>query len=157
MVAPILSEAKPQPLVEIGPGGIVGLLVIVLIIAIVLASRPAPAGLVKYRARWHDYAAMFIGVVATVLAAASILLSLRYASLAAASLAAWAVLPPLWFFLEYFYLVDRADLAKPENKQKFDLFKHSQDVAAKCWLGIVVLLIFINRMYETKAGVPAMP
>jgi hypothetical protein len=50
-------------------------------------------------------------------------------------LAIWVIGPPVWFWIEYFYLFrvwGKAD--------KFDEFKHGQDLSAKIWLGIVALL-----------------
>jgi hypothetical protein len=52
-------------------------------------------------------------------------------------LIAWTMIPPIWFWYEYWfiYLKDyHSDRIVPEN---FELFKYGQDVSAKIWLSIV--------------------
>lgn len=52
-------------------------------------------------------------------------------------LVAWTVMPPTWFWYEYWfiYLKDyHSDETVPEN---FELFKYGQDLSAKIWLAIV--------------------
>jgi hypothetical protein len=52
-------------------------------------------------------------------------------------LIAWTVIPPTWFWYEYWfiYLKDyHSDETAPEN---FELFKYGQDLSAKIWLAIV--------------------
>ena len=52
-------------------------------------------------------------------------------------LIAWTVMPPTWFWYEYWfiYLKDyHSDETVPEN---FELFKYGQDLSAKIWLAIV--------------------
>ena len=52
-------------------------------------------------------------------------------------LIAWTVMPPTWFWYEYWfiYLKDyHSDETAPEN---FELFKYGQDLSAKIWLAIV--------------------
>jgi hypothetical protein len=52
----------------------------------------------------------------------------------------WAVIPPAWFLLEYWYSGPSLLSNDPEMKNRFDQFKYSQDVSAKLWLGIVTAL-----------------
>jgi len=52
-------------------------------------------------------------------------------------LIAWTVMPPTWFWYEYWfiYLKDyHSDETVPAN---FELFKYGQDLSAKIWLAIV--------------------
>ena len=60
-------------------------------------------------------------------------------------LAAWAVLPPLWFILEYWLLFDR----NRESSVEFTAFRHSQTLARNLWLG---LLAFLAALYLGNWG-----
>lgn len=52
-----------------------------------------------------------------------------------ALLAAWTLLPPLWFWFEYFYLY------KPfAPAGTFEAFKYGQDISAKIWAAIVAVI-----------------
>ncbi|KMP11914.1 hypothetical protein UR09_02280 [Candidatus Nitromaritima sp. SCGC AAA799-A02] len=50
--------------------------------------------------------------------------------------AAWAVLPPVWFILEYRFLFDR----NRESSIDFEAFKHSQTLARNLWVGFLAFL-----------------
>ena len=52
-------------------------------------------------------------------------------------LAAWIVLPPVWFWIEY-YFVYRVHAYPGENREDF---KYGQDQAAKIWLALVTALL----------------
>ena len=52
------------------------------------------------------------------------------------AIGAWAVLPPIWFLLEYF-LVYR----KYGEPGTFELFKYGQDLAKAVWAGTLGVLI----------------
>ena len=43
----------------------------------------------------------------------------------------WAIFPPLWFWFEYFFLWDRAQL---------EHFKHGQALSGAIWLGTLALI-----------------
>lgn len=50
-------------------------------------------------------------------------------------LAVWMLLPPLWFWVEYFYIF------KPHAVPGvFDQFKYGQDISAKIWAATVALI-----------------
>lgn len=48
----------------------------------------------------------------------------------------WAVVPPLWFWFEYFYLY-----LKYGKEDGLDRFKYGQQVAAAIWAGVLAMLI----------------
>ena len=50
-------------------------------------------------------------------------------------LAAWIVLPPGWFCIEYFLIYKKNGLPR-----SFESFKHGQEVAAKFWLAVSTVL-----------------
>ena len=50
-------------------------------------------------------------------------------------LAAWVVLPPGWFCIEYFLIYKKHALPR-----SFESFKHGQEVAAKFWLAVGTVL-----------------
>jgi hypothetical protein len=50
-------------------------------------------------------------------------------------LAAWIVLPPGWFCIEYFLIYKEHGLSG-----SFEVYKHGQDVAAKFWLAVSTVL-----------------
>ena len=51
-------------------------------------------------------------------------------------LSVWIVVPPIWFWFEFFYLY------KKENpKPDLDEFKHGQDQSSKIWLALVTVLL----------------
>jgi hypothetical protein len=50
-------------------------------------------------------------------------------------LTAWVVLPPVWFWIEYFYIYP---LRSP--RPSLDEFKYGQDIASKIWVGLVTAL-----------------
>ena len=52
-------------------------------------------------------------------------------------LAAWIVLPPVWFWAEYF-LVYRSGHYPGES---LDEFKYGQDQAARIWLALITALL----------------
>ena len=54
-------------------------------------------------------------------------------------LGAWAVAPPVWWYLEYIFLFDKSD---PEDD--FEGFKHTQALARNLWLGF---LVFLSAFY----------
>jgi hypothetical protein len=54
-------------------------------------------------------------------------------------LCAWIVLPPLWFWCEYFFIWDRQSGYRPSLEE----FKYGQDVASKIWLGLVTALLIL--------------
>lgn len=60
-------------------------------------------------------------------------------------LAAWAVLPPLWFILEYWLLFDRSR----ESSVAFEAFRYGQTLARNLWLGF---LAFLTAFYLGNWG-----
>jgi hypothetical protein len=52
--------------------------------------------------------------------------------------AAWAVLPPLWFFFEYHYV-----RSKKPTQIELDNLKGSQEQAARVWAGVATALAIL--------------
>jgi hypothetical protein len=50
-------------------------------------------------------------------------------------LTAWLVLPPVWFWIEYFYIYLRS-----HPRDDLEEFKYGQDIASKIWIGLVTAL-----------------
>ncbi len=50
----------------------------------------------------------------------------------------WAVLPPVWFWFEYYYLYKRHGAVGT-----FELFKHGQQTAVAIWAGIALSLVAV--------------
>ena len=48
----------------------------------------------------------------------------------------WVIVPPIWFWYEYFFLYSNAT-----TKPGLDEFKHGQDQSSKIWLALVTLLL----------------
>lgn len=76
-----------------------------------------------------------IGLVATGLAVKSTVESSSPTSLYYA-IAGWAILPPFWFWYEYFRLYRK--FGEPDT---MELFKYGQQVAAAMWAGVLAALI----------------
>jgi hypothetical protein len=54
-------------------------------------------------------------------------------------LGVWIIVPPVWFWYEYFYLFKRTkDFKQPQD---FERFKYGQEQSAKIWLALVTVLI----------------
>jgi hypothetical protein len=54
----------------------------------------------------------------------------------------WVLIPPVWFWLEYFGLY-RYDDPKKDEKPDWDSFKYGQDMSAKIWLALVTALTIL--------------
>jgi hypothetical protein len=51
----------------------------------------------------------------------------------------WVIAPPIWFFVEYFYVFGRRD-----DPHALELLKGGEDVAQKFWAALLVLLTGIG-------------
>jgi hypothetical protein len=62
----------------------------------------------------------------------------------------WTLLPPLYFWAEfYFYYKPR--LTDPSKKpDDFDLFKYGQEVSSKIWLAVISALLAIYFLKDIK-------
>ena len=54
-------------------------------------------------------------------------------------LAAWTLLPPIWFWLEYFVIRPPTD---PESAS-FDRYKYGQELSRNVWAAVVALLLVL--------------
>jgi len=52
-------------------------------------------------------------------------------------LAGWIVLPPVWFWLEFYLLY----LPDSSSYEAWDQYKYGQDLASKIWLALVTTLL----------------
>ncbi len=59
--------------------------------------------------------------------------------------AAWAILAPVWFFLEFHYFYREAP-----GKDSWELFKHGQQLAVAVWAGIAATLYAVGNSDVTK-------
>jgi len=54
----------------------------------------------------------------------------------------WIVVPPVWFWFEYFFLYKEiTPPAAPPLKPTMDEYKHGVDVSSKIWLALVTVLL----------------
>ena len=56
-------------------------------------------------------------------------------------LGAWTLLPPIWFWYEYFFIFSKA--YPSADKDKLDTFKYEQDLSSKIWLALVSVLLIL--------------
>ena len=63
----------------------------------------------------------------------------------AALLLFWVLVPPVWFWFEYFFLYRYDPLILPNGDAKpdWDNFKYGQDLSAKIWLALVTALTIL--------------
>jgi hypothetical protein len=57
----------------------------------------------------------------------------------------WAILPPAWFAMEYFWLWPRIlkTVKVTDEKTEFDYFKYGQDLMTKVWAGASALTFIV--------------
>ena len=61
--------------------------------------------------------------------------------LQAVILAVWTLVPPMWFWWEYFFLFPKA-FPNADSDER-DRFKYGQDLSAKIWLAVVSVLLIL--------------
>jgi len=54
----------------------------------------------------------------------------------------WAILPPIWFWFQFFVLFKPQNDLETGEKQKrdFEHFKHGQQITAAIWAGLVAVI-----------------
>ena len=62
-----------------------------------------------------------------------------------AAAAAWAILAPAWFFIEFHYFYRQAP-----GKDSWELFKHGQQVAIAVWAGVTAVLYAVGTSELVK-------
>jgi hypothetical protein len=57
----------------------------------------------------------------------------------------WVLVPPCWFWFEYFFLYryDKETLPNGDKKPDWDNFKYGQEVSSKVWLALVTALTIL--------------
>jgi hypothetical protein len=61
--------------------------------------------------------------------------------------AAWAILPPVWFWYEYFYL-----FRVRGNPAAFEQFRYGQQLAIAIWAGVGLALFALANSEHFKGG-----
>jgi hypothetical protein len=103
-------------------------------------------GIMKSWRRWHFWISWVSGIVAV----ASIVLGLfgfterfdRRSDLKLAQagvLLIWIVIPPLWFWFEYYFLYKKLGPSRPS----MDEYKYGVEVSSKIWLALVSALLIM--------------
>jgi hypothetical protein len=64
----------------------------------------------------------------------------RFRVIDAALIAFWVIVPPGWFWIEYFHVVPKM---RNEDLPNVDRFKYGQDLSAKFWIAGSALLTAI--------------
>jgi len=54
---------------------------------------------------------------------------------------AWIILPPVWFWIDYFFIYLRNHKMGAQPPPDIDLFKYGQDVSSKIWLAVSTVLL----------------
>ena len=68
---------------------------------------------------------------------------------------AWSVLPPFWFWFEYFF--NFKPFGRHSNPKAFDHLKHGQQTAAAIWAGVLAFIILVaattqkSQPWDSKA------
>ncbi|MGQ0650122.1 MAG: hypothetical protein ACT4P7_21435 [Gemmatimonadaceae bacterium] len=106
---------------------------------VTLDPQPTPAPSL-YRATWARR--LVFGVAVTVVIGAIFTAIVAGSAYAAGDrdriivlAAAWAVIPPAWFWVDYFLVFRRGG-----EQAQFEQFKHGQQVSAAIWAAIAVTL-----------------
>jgi len=56
-------------------------------------------------------------------------------------LVCWTLVPPIWFWFEYFFIYKPPRDSAP--RPDFDSFKYAQDISAKIWISAVSALLIL--------------
>ncbi len=87
----------------------------------------------------RQYLVWAVGITAVGIAIWTVRLSLRSLYWYPWVYAFWVIAPPIWFFIEFYFIFDRRN--EPEIVA---LLKAGQDVAQKFWAALLVLLAGIG-------------
>ena len=92
--------------------------------------------------RYHAQLFALLGVIGFVVnlmilfVAGSLMTKLEHKILSSFSVSTWVLLPPLWFFYEYFYYFPKYG----NPSAGFERLKSVQDVSSKVWAAVAVVL-----------------
>jgi hypothetical protein len=64
----------------------------------------------------------------------------------------WTLLPPIWFWFEYFFDYLRKWEPGHEPPPDFDVFKYGQDVSLRVWLAASSVLLVLYFGKDIKLG-----
>jgi hypothetical protein len=108
---------------------------------------------INWLARNREPITYIASAVAAVFALLTLMLCFRAASSKQADLTPqlaraavlWAILPPFWFWFEYFGMykpeIEGSTLDASGRQESLNLFKHGQQLAGAMWIGLVGALI----------------
>jgi len=68
----------------------------------------------------------------------------------AAILLCWTLVPPIWFWFEYFFIYRPPINAAPRND--FDSFKYAQEISSKIWISVVSALLILYFGKDLRGG-----
>jgi len=63
----------------------------------------------------------------------------------------WIILPPLYFWCEYFLIYKPPEKGNPP-KPDFESFKYTQDISSKIWLAVSSALLALYFLKDLKLG-----
>ena len=79
--------------------------------------------------------------------------ALRHMLRLAIATAVWAILPPIWFFVEFWFVFNKQEDLTPERRE---LFKIAQDQSKAIWASVVFTLGVLTTALA-QAGVSSPP
>ena len=84
-------------------------------------------------------------MIATIVAAVLIITNIWTWKMLYVLIATWAILPPSWFWYEYFYIYREYG-----KKGTLELYKYGQQVSGAVWAGVLVVLFAIASSDNLK-------
>jgi hypothetical protein len=62
----------------------------------------------------------------------------------------WTLLPPIYFWAEFYAIYKPKLKDKTKTPDDFDLFKYGQDVSAKIWLAVISALLALYFLKDIR-------
>jgi hypothetical protein len=69
----------------------------------------------------------------------------------AAVLVVWLLAPPIWFWVEYFF-VDWKSAVEGSGSEQLERFKYGQDISSKIWLAVSTVLLMLYFGKDIRQG-----
>lgn len=124
-----------------------------------MTAESSPAAPDLYRASWARCVVYCISGIVVISAVVTAVMAVRAfgagdQNTLFALAAAWTVVPPVWFWIDYFIVFRRGG-----DQAQFDEFKHGQQVSAAIWAAVALSLFALatsdavkDRASQTPAG-----
>jgi hypothetical protein len=64
----------------------------------------------------------------------------------------WSLVPPVWFWFEFYFQYLRHWEQNTLPPRDFDVFKHGQDVSAKIWIAVSSVLLVLYFGKDIRLG-----